>query len=225
MDHISQENFIQLVDAYRERWHKSYLSEICKQLSIHNIPDDKGKDWTPRRRITIRKSEGGRAPYVLVLTLANGEEVVIKRFNINALTLYLLTVICSYKSGYTTKMAKNEACRPVLKELVQLVNSQSVDDPNKFIDEFMYYTTDKEKQRNEDYYKQYSKIAIKTIKESIENKDDFCDFLFYNISVTGRQKLRRIRLDPQFIEMPLELKELADRMPDAHEVLKSIEII
>ena len=151
MDHISQENFIQLVDAYRERWHKSYLSEICKQLSIHNIPGDKGKDWTPRRRITIRKSEGGRAPYELVLTLANGEEVVIKRFNIHALTLYLLAAICSYKSGYTTKMAESEACRPVLKELVQLVNSKFVDDPNKFIDEYMYYTTDKEKQRNEDY--------------------------------------------------------------------------
>ena len=223
MDHMSQENFIQLVDAYRERWHESYLSEICKQLSIHNISGDKGKDWTPMRRITIRRSEEGRAPYELVLTLANGEEVVIKKFNINALTLYLLAVICSYKSGYTTKMAKSEACRPVLKELVQLINSQFVDDPNKFIDEYMYYTTDKEKQRNEDYYKQYSKIATRTIKESIEEKDDFCDFLFYNISVTGRQNLRRIRLDPQFIEMPPELKELADRMPDAYEVLKSFD--
>ena len=221
MDHMSQENFIQLVDAYREKWHESYLSEICKQLSIHKIHGDKVKDWTPRRCITIRRSEGGRAPYELVLTLANGEEVVIKKFNINALTLYLLTIICSYKSGYTTKMAKSEACRPVLKELVQLVNSQFIDHPENFIDEFMYYTTDKEKQRNEDYYKQYSKIATRTIKESVENKDDFSDFLFSNTSIAGRQNLRRIRLDPQHIEMPPELEELANRMPDAYEVLKS----
>ena len=221
MDLMSQENFIQLVDAYRERWHESYLSEICKQLSIHKIHGDKGKDWTPRRCITIRRSEGGRAPYELVLTLANGEEVVIEKFNINALTLYLLAIICSYKSGYTTKMAKSEACRPVLKELVQLVNSQFVDHPEYYIDEYMYYTTDKEKQRNEDYYKQYSKIATRTIKESVENKDDFSDFLFSNTSIAGRQNLRRIRLDPQHIEMPPELEELANRMPDVYEVLKN----
>lgn len=119
-----RELFIRLVDAYRERWQESYLKEICKQLNIHKKPDGNAHEWTPERRITVRESEGGKLPYEMVLTLANGDEVIIDKINPNSLTLLLLTIICSYKSGYTTMMADDSTCRPLLKRLAQLVNGR-----------------------------------------------------------------------------------------------------
>lgn len=76
MGNMFWDTFIQLVDAYRERWHEHYLAEICKQLNIHKKPDGNDNNGVPERRITIRKSKGGKLPYEIVLTLFNGDEIV-----------------------------------------------------------------------------------------------------------------------------------------------------
>lgn len=220
MDFMQQESFIQLVDAYRERWHANYLAEMCKQLNIHKKPDGNGDDWIPQRRITVRKSKGGKLPYEMVLTLANGDEVVIDKINLNCLTLYLLTVICSYKSGYTTMMAADKDCRPILRELVQLVNGSRISNLDDYVEGMMGYEREEEKKKNEDYYKQYSNMAKNVIKKSVGVRDDAYYFLFENVRTTGRKILRRINLAPQDIEVPQELMDLAVRMPDALDVMQ-----
>lgn len=82
MGNMFWDTFIQLVDAYRERWHEHYLAEICKQLNIHKKPDGNDNNGVPERRITIRKSKGGKLPYEIVLTLFNGDEIVIDKINL-----------------------------------------------------------------------------------------------------------------------------------------------
>ena len=223
MDLMHQEDFVQLVDAYRERWHKHYLAEMCKQLSIHKKPDGSGDDWMPERRITIRKSRGGKLPYEIVLTLANGDEVIIDKMKLKSLTLYLLTIICSFKSGYTTMMAADKACRPILKELVHLVHGNSIDNLDVYVEDMMGYEKEKEKKRNEDYYKSYSNWAKIDIKKAVGVRDEVDIFLFDTIRTTGRKMLRRMNLDPQNIDLPPELMDLAIRMPDAFDVLQSAE--
>ena len=223
MDFMQQVTFIQLVDAYSERWHENYLAEMCKQLSIHKKPDGNGDDWTPQRRITVRKSRGGKRPFEIVLTLANGDEVIINKMNLNCLTLYLLTIICSYKSGYTTMMVADKDCRPILKELVQLVHGSSVGNLDFYVEGMMGYEKDEEKKLNKDYYKQYSNLTKRAIKEAVGVRDDDFYFIFDNVRTAGKKILRHINLDPQDIDIPQELMDLAVRMPDAFEVMQRSE--
>jgi hypothetical protein len=220
MDHIEQESFIQLVIAYRERWRESYLAEMCKQLSIYKPRKGKGDNWAPERRITVRKSKGGKLPYELVFSLANGEEVIIDKMNANCLVLYLLTIICSYKSGYTTKMAKSDACKPFLRELVLLVFDESIQYADYFIDKFMYFESDSQNKINKDDYKQYSNQTKQAIKAAIGHSDESTFYLFYNRKIANRQNLRCMNLDPQYIDIPKELMNLAAKMPDALDILK-----
>lgn len=222
MDYSEQENFIQMVDAYRERWHNRYLAELCKQLSIHKPHEDEGGDGTVSRKMTVRKSISGKLPYELVLTLANGDEVIVNKMNINSMVLMLLTIICSYKSGYCTVMAKDKQCKPLLMELVRLANNQ-VSNLAYYVEAFMGYEKEEADKKNEDYYKQYSNIAKKTMKEAIGHRDDAIFFLFDNNRVDGRKYVRRTVLDPQDIELPPELMDLAIRMPDAMNVIQGVD--
>ena len=220
MDQLKKEEFIQLIDAYRERWHASYLTEICKQLSIHKAHDTTGNNLPTERQIIVRKSKGGKLPYELVFRLANGEEVIINKINPNSLMLYLLAVICSYKSGYTTLMAKSKDCRPILKEFVLLVCGDSVGNLDYYIDCYMISGSG----QNENKYRQYSNIAKRTIRDAIGTKDEVLFFLFNNRLVLGKQNLRQTILDSQYIEIPQELISIAQRMPDALDILKSANI-
>lgn len=212
MDPSSQESFIAMVDAYRERWHEDYLREICKQLSIHK-PQENGESGISQRRITIRNSKGGKFPYELVLTLANGKEVVINKINRNCMVLYILTIICSYKSGYTTKMAKSNTCRPFLKELVRLTYGKPIDNIDDYIDGYLHLAG-----KNENYYKQYSNKTKTEICKAIGTNDEVIYYLF-DQEMVNRQFLRQMILPPEYIELPQELKDLAFRMPDALKVL------
>jgi hypothetical protein len=223
MDHLSQEGYIQMVDAYRERWQHRYLSEICRQLSIHKPSGKDGNEPTARRRITVRKVKGGNVSYELVLTLANGEEVVVNRINPNSLVLFLLTLICSFKSGYTTMMAKSDVCRPLLRELVRLVFGRQMTDLDNYVDGFMGYEKDEEEKKNEDYYKQYSNMAKVAVKNAVGLRDNVIYFLFDICRMPGRKVIRRANLDPQDILLPQELMELAYRMPDATNVIQRTE--
>lgn len=210
-----------MVDAYRERWHDRYLAEICRQLSIHKPSTNDDGSNTPKRRITVRKTKNGKLPYELVLTLANGEEVVINKINPHGLVLLLLTIICSYKSGYTTAMAKDEACRPVLKELVRLVNNEQIYDLDGYVEGYMGYEKDDAMKKNEDYYKQYSNKAKTAVKSAVGIRDAVINFLFENHRIAGRKVIRRMNIDAENIELPSELFELAQMMPDAMDVLQN----
>lgn len=223
MNNMVCDAFIQLVDAYRERWHEHYLAEMCKQLNIRKKPDGNDNDWTPERRITVRKSKGGKLPYEMVLTMANGDEVIIDKINLNCLILFLLIIICSYKSGYTTMMAADKGCRPMLKELVQLVNGSRISNLDDYVEGMMGYEREEEKKKNEDYYKQYSNMTKNVIKKAVGVRDDAYYFLFENVRTTGRKILRRINLATQNIVMPQELMDLAARMPDALDFVQQIE--
>ena len=223
MDHNEQESFLLMTDAYRERWHEGYLREICKQLSIHKPSDDDSGDGGPKRKITIRKSRHGDVAYELVLTLANGEEVVVNRIYPISFVLFLLTIICSYKNGYTTAMAKDETCRPILKELVRLVYDNQIANLDRYVEENMSHEQDEAEKKNEDYYKQYSNKAKISIKEAVGLRDDVNCFLFGIYRMKGRKIIRRTNLDPKDILLPPELMDLANRMPDALDVLQLTE--
>ena len=223
MDRLSLESYIQMVDTYREIWHGKYLDEICRQLSICKPSDSNDGSNTPKRRIIVRKSTTGKLPYELVLILANGDEVVVNKINPNSLVLFLLTIICSYKSGYTTMMAKSDACRPILKELVQMVLGRKVTDLDRYIDGFFGYEQDPVMKKTEDYYKQYSNTAKTDVKKAIGLRDNPMKFLFDSHRVAGRKFVRRTVLDPQDITIPQELMELANRMPDAMDVLQGVD--
>jgi hypothetical protein len=212
-----------MVDTYREIWHGKYLDEICRQLSICKPSDSNDGSNTPKRRIIVRKSTTGKLPYELVLILANGDEVVVNKINPNSLVLFLLTIICSYKSGYTTMMAKSDACRPILKELVQMVLGRKVTDLDRYIDGFFGYEQDPVMKKTEDYYKQYSNTAKTDVKKAIGLRDNPMKFLFDSHRVAGRKFVRRTVLDPQDITIPQELMELANRMPDAMGVLQGVD--
>ena len=209
--------FITLIDAYRERWQESYLKEICKQLRIHKSPDSKGSLWKPERRIIVKKTTRGKSCYQIVLVTADGVELPIKTFNTNALVLFLLTIICSYKSGYSTEMAKDNDCIPLIGQLVNYVFGEQFSDKylNIYIEEYMSSGME-----NSKYYRPYSKLAKDAVSKSLGMKDDPICFLFDNDMIVGRKKLRRMNIEPQNIELPQELVDLAIKMPDALDVLK-----
>ena len=220
MDRLSLESYIQMVDAYREIWHGKYLDEIIRQLSICKPSDSNDGSNTPKRRIVIRKSTTGKLPYELVLILANGDEVVVNKINPNSLALLVLTIICSYKSGYTTLMAKSDACRPMLKELVHLVLGRMVTDLDRYVEGFFGYEHDPAMKKTEDYYKQYSNRLKIDLGNAIGLRDKPINFLFNRNRVSGRKFVRRTVLDPQDITIPQELMDLAGRMPDAMDILQ-----
>jgi hypothetical protein len=87
----------------------------------------------------------------------------------------------------------------------------------------MYYEKDEAKKKNEDYYTQYFNTAKSVIKKSINTHDDATLFLFNNNRVTGRKIIKRMQLDPQNIELPPELMDLAKRMPDAEDVMHLVD--
>ena len=152
--------------------------------------------------------------------MGNGEEIVIDKINAHCLVLYLLTIICSFKSGYTTLMAVDPTCRPLLKTLVQLVMGNHINHLDDYVEGMMGYEKDVEKKRNEDYYKQYSNLTKNAIKKAVDVRDDAIYFLFDNIKTTGRKNLRRINLDTQYIDLPQELMNLAARMPNAEDIIQ-----
>ena len=209
--------FITLIDAYRERWQDSYLKEICKQLRIHKSPDSKGGLWKPERRIIVKKTTRGKSCYQIVLVTADGVELPIKTFNTNALVLFLLTIICSYKSGYSTEMAKDNDCIPLIGQLVNYVFGEQFSEKylNIYIEEYMSSGME-----NSKYYRPYSKLAKDAVSKSLGMKDDPICFLFDNDMIVGRKKLRRMNIEPQNIELPQELVDLAIKTPDALDVLK-----
>ena len=133
--------------------------------------------------------------------------------------LFLLTIICSYKSGYTTMMTKSDDCRPVLKELASLYRERKILDLDDYVDGFMGYEAVEVLKKNEDYYKQYSYLATKAIKDAVGTNDDPIFYLFDNVVLGNWRVLRRMLIDVKDIELPAELKDLADRMPDAMGIL------
>lgn len=208
---------ITLIDAYRERWQESYLKEICKQLRIHKSPDSKSDTWKPERRIIVWSTTSGKSCYQIVLVTADGEELPIKTFNPNALVLFLLTIICSYKSGYSTEMAKDYDCIPLIGQLVNYVFGEQFSENylNIYIEEYMSSGMD-----NSKYYRPYSKLAKDAVSKALGMKDDPVCFLFDNYTIVGRKNLRLMNIAPQNIELPRELVDLAAKMPDASNLLK-----
>ena len=212
----NQNYFLQLVDSYREHFHEDYQKEINKQLSIHRSSTDKKS--RSKRKIIVRKSSSKKARYEIVIILANGEEMLVK-LNPNSLVLLLLTIICSFKSGYSTVMALDKTCRSVMAELVRLVlgyrsEAKAIDYVWKYMDSSRNGTN---------FYKQYSNDAKKSIDRAISEYDDAIHFLFDNNETIGKRPLRSMNLDAKDIELPPELLRLAQQMPDGKEILYSLE--
>ena len=211
----NQEYFLRLIDAYREKYlDETYIQEISRQLSIHRPSTDDGSRGDGRRHIIVRKSHSNKVGYEIVLILANGEEVVINSFPANSLMLYLLAIICSYKSGYSTYMAKSDACLPIIAQLYKMVVPGSKDSEVKFFIENFLYTD-----AGNNYYKQYSYRATQAIKKAVGTIDDPICYLFDNVVLENRKVLRRMLIDVQDIELPAELSSLAQSMPDAMDIL------
>ena len=108
----------------------------------------------------------------------------------------------------------------MLRELARLVNGKNISDLDRYVKETMGYEMDEAKKLNEDYYKQYSNKAKVAIKAAVGSRDEAILFLFENMRTKGRKIVRRMTLDPQFIDLPQELMDLAIRMPDALDVLQ-----
>ena len=209
-----KEQFLNLVDAYREVFFDNYLQEINKQLSIHRPLTDDGGRGDGRRHIIVRRSESKRVGYEIVLILANGEEVVVNDVNTNSLMIYLLAIICYYKSGYSTEMAKSEACLPIITQLYKMVIPGSKDSEARlFIENFLNTAT------KNNYYKQYSGRATKAIKDAVGVNDNPDCYLFDKVTLKNRKVLRRMLIDVKDIELPAEISSLAQSMPDAMDVL------
>ena len=213
----NQEYFHTLVNSYRECFHEDYIKEINKQLSIH-APSTDGDSSLRRRKITVRKSSSSNARYEIVFTLINGEEMLVK-LNPNSLVLLLLTIICSFKSGYNTLMTLDKTCRSVMTDLVKLVFGYRSED--KAIDYVWKYMDSPQDGTN--FYKQYSNMAIKTIDKAIGEYDNADHFLFDNNETIGKRPLRSMNLDVNDIELPPELQRLAQQMPDGRNLLYSLE--
>ena len=212
----NQEYFLKLIDAYREKFiDNTYIQEINRQLSIHRPSTDNGGNGDGQRRIVVRRASGMTIGYEIVVILANGTEVVVNNINVNSLMIYLLAIICSYKSGYTSVMAKNTDCRPIIVDLYKRVIPNAKDSEAKFFIENFLYSDNKNR-----YYKQYSYRAANAISEAIGVNDEPMCYLFDNEVLKNRKVVRRMRIDAQNIDLPSELFELAQMMPDAMDVLE-----
>ena len=210
-----RERFLNLVDAYREIYDDKYLVEIIKQLNIHT-PSTKKKDGKglKRRRIVVRETDKGDAGYEVVLIMANGEEAVVK-MNINSLVIYLLAIICSYKSGFTRMMVNEnhiQRFRPYLKELILFVFGERTDrEVDLFIERFLI---------DNGYFRTYSYQATNAISACVDIMDEALYYIFDSKKI-GRQNLRRMEMDVRDIELPQKLLKLAEAMPDAKEILQA----
>ena len=211
----NQNYFLQLIDSYRECFHEDYLKEMNKQLSIHRPSTDGGGS---QRKIIVRKSSNKKVRYEVLLTLANGEKRLLK-LSANSLVLFLLTIICSYKSGYNTAMIVDPDCQAVMAKLVKLALPRMSDAAAD--DYTLKYMTDP--RQGTDNYKIYSNLAKKSIDKAVGQNDDAFYFLFDNNKTIGRFRLRTMNLDVNEIEIPAELRELARLMPDAKNLFYSVD--
>jgi hypothetical protein len=89
------------------------------------------------------------------------------------------------------------------------------DSEAKFFIENFLYSDNKNR-----YYKQYSYRAANAISEAIGVNDEPMCYLFDNEVLKNRKVVRRMRIDAQNIDLPSELFELAQMMPDAMDVLE-----
>ena len=89
-----------------------------------------------------------------------------------------------------------------------------------YVEGYMGYEKDDAMKKNEDYYKQYSNKAKTAVKSAIGIRDAVINFLFENHRIAGRKVVRRMNIDAENIELPSELFELAQMMPDAMDVLE-----
>ena len=211
----NQEYFLNLVDAYREKFFDdTYIQEINRQLSIHRPSTEGGGAGAGRRRIIVRRASGRDVSYEIVVILANGTEVVVNSINVNSLMIYLLAIICSYKSGYTSDMAKNSDCQSVIVDLYKLVIPNAQDSEAKYFIEKFLYTDAKN-----NYYKQYSRRISEAITKAVGVRDDVDCFMFNNEVLKNRKFVRHMCIDAEDIEIPSELMKLAQTMPDAMNIL------
>lgn len=209
-----KEQFLNLVDAYREVFFDNYLQEINKQLSIHRPLTDDGGRGDGRRHIIVRRSESKKVGYEIVLILANGEEVVVNDVNTNSLMIYLLAIICYYKSGYSTEMAKSDACLPIISQLYKMVVPGRKDSEFRlFVENFL------NPDAGNNYYKHYSYLVGQAIRNAVGTNDNPDYYLFDKVILKNRKILRRMSIDAEDIELPSELMKLAQVMPDAMNVL------
>lgn len=204
-------HFLDLIDIYREIFFDDYQKEINKQLSIHQ--PSTAKDKTVKRKMLVRKIVFKKANYEVIIILANGKEKVLK-LNPNSLVLLLLTIVCSYKSGYNTVMTLDKQCRAVMAKLVMLVLGLKPQAAVGYIDKFMANS-----KSGTDSYKTYSNYAKIAVKSAVEYMDDANHFLFDNNKTIGQRSLRTMNIHPSDIELPPELSQLADEMPDAEPIL------
>lgn len=211
----NQNYFLDIINAYRERFNEDYQKELNKQLSIHKPSTDENSG--SRRKIVVRKSSSKKARYEIVIILANGEEQIIK-LNPNSLVLMLLTIICSFKSGYNTVMALDATCRSVMAELVKLV-FRRVSEGAALEYVWKYMTSPK---TGTDSYKTYSNFAKQSIVDAIGEYDDAIHFLFDNNETIGKRPLRSMNIDVNDIVLPKELILLTQQMPDGKEILYSL---
>ena len=125
----------------------------------------------------------------------------------------LLTIICSFKSGYNTVMADNDKCLSVMAELVRLVfEDMPKEDAMEYVSKYMTSS-------GSDSYKTYSNSAKRSIEKTIGECDDAFHFLFDNNETIGKRPLRSMNIDVNNIELPQELAHLAQQMPDGREIL------
>ena len=211
----NQEYFLKLIDAYREKFmDNTYIQEINRQLSIHRPSTDDGGNGDGQRHIVVRRVPGKNVGYEIVVILANGTEVVVNSINDNSLMIYLLAIICSYKSGYTSDMAKSADCQPVIADLYKRVIPNAKDSEARyFIENFL----DPDSRNN--YYKQYSYRATQAITKAVGINDEPTYYQFDSKVLKNRKVVRRMLIDAHHIELPSELMELAQVMPDAMGVL------
>lgn len=212
----NQNYFLDIINTYRERFNEDYQKELNKQLSIHKPSTDENNG--SRRKIVVRKSSSKKARYEIVVILTNGEEQIIK-LNPNSLVLMLLTIICSFKSGYNTVMALDATCRSVMAELVKLV-FRRVSEGAALEYVWKYMTSPK---TGTDSYKTYSNFAKQSIVDAIGEYDDAIHFLFDNNETIGKRPLRSMNINVNDIVLPKELMLLAQQMPDGKDILYSLE--
>ena len=211
----NQEYFLKLIDAYREKFiDNTYIQEINRQLSIHRPSTDDGGNGDGQRHIVVRRTPDKKVGYEIVVILANGTEVVVNSINENSLMIYLLAIICSYKSGYTSEMAKSADCHPIIADLYKKVIPNAKDSEVRYFIETFLVTDN----RN-NYYKQYSYRATHAITEAVGINDEPMYYQFDSKVLKNRKNVRRMHIDPDNIELPAELIKLAQVMPDAMDVL------
>ena len=200
--------YIKLVDAYRERYQEKYIEEMCKQLNIRKPSTDKDGNETVRgRHITVRNCKKKKVKYETVLRMQNGKEIVVDKLNGNALLIYLTIILCSRKSGYVSLMTSVEPCRRQMSSLISLLFGEMTQGEVKFtIDKFL---------ATGDYYKQYTKILRKTLKDAIGIEDEADYFLFRSTRMKSQHELRTMFLAPSDITLPQEMEQLAGAWMDA----------